>query len=365
MNIQDITGDPDAIIAAAFTSPKLHPKKSPDIETLLRVVGEGLAAAAKASLLTEINGALTDAVAMYEINNGEYEDVSEEGNARDDYESGIDDAIEAALGEWNANLSADWLGKNTIDTKVWESTDLDRTIVLKLATSAAKEVYKELTSHKSPAQVLSSAGILKSDADAALKVHLASTGEKRMAQTENDIEGVVAKIKTYLGKDFDQLAVYDDLEMVIEEDDEVLSSSAAGRIGINEEEMGVLQLAALDLDDGPTEVCEMIAAYKIPSGRTNTAAAKKEKAETKAQDEKDGVDRLVLSNLKECGVGDTAMADALGISRSTYGNYIKGKTPFVPDGDQYTTVREELVTRANLLLEALAELDGTDLTQVV
>lgn len=364
MYVQDFTGDKDELLAEAFKSPKLHPKKNPDIETALRVVGDTVAKKAKDTLQHEINTDLMDAVAMYEVNNGEYADVPEGDNQRDDYESGMDDVVEAAFEPWEAYLSADWLGKNTIDTGLWNSTDMDRTLVLKLAELAAKEVFKQLTSDKTPVQVLSNAGIVKADVEALLETNKANTGEERMAQSAEDLESVVAKIKEYVGKDFDQMTVYEDLEMILEEDDEILASSAAGRIGINADEMAVLQMAALDMDDGPTDVCEMVAAYKIPSGRSKTAAAKKEKAAAKAKDNADAVDPIVLGNLKECGVGDTAMAEALGVSRSTYTNYIKGKTAFVPDGDQYGVVRDALVERANLLLAALAELDGTDLTQV-
>ena len=118
------------------------------------------------------------------------------------------------------------------------------------------------------------------------------------------------------------------------------------------------------MDDAPSEVIAMIEAYKEPSGRAKTAAAKKDKAQSAAAKEGSGIDPSVLGNLKECGAGDTAMAEAIGVSRSTYTNYIKGKTPFEPDGDQYAVVRNELVTRANLMLAAIAELDGTEPQQV-
>lgn len=361
MYVQDFTGDKDALLDAAFASPKLHPKKKPDIELAMRVVGDIVAKTAKAKITEEIHIDLMDQVAMYEINNGEYAEMPEEGNSRDDYESGMDDVVEAALEKWDDYLSADWLGKNTVETQVWLSTDTDRSIVDKLAESAAKEVFKQLAADKTPAQVLSSAGIVKADVEARLAAHTTDTGEYQMTDS---VEGVVAKIKVHVGKDFDQMAVFEDIETLVEEDDDILTGSAASRLGIGQDDVDIIQLAILDMDDPATEIVEMIDAHKIPSGRSKTAAAKKAKAEEKADAEAHGIDPSVFVALKECGAGDTAMAEALGVSRSTYTNYIKGKTHLAPDEDQYALLRGELVERANRLLAGLAALDGTELQQV-
>lgn len=362
MYVQDFTGDKDALLAEAFKSPKLHPKKNPTHEIIMRGIGDTVAKVAKAKIAHEIDIDLMDAVAMHEINNGEYADLPEDpARERDEYESALDDAVEAALEKWHDVLSADWLGKNTVDTGLWHSTDEDRTLVQKLAESAAKEVFKQLTLDKTPAQILANAGILTADVTAYAENQNPKTGDTNVA---DNLDDVIAKTKTHLGKDFDQMSVYDDLEMVIEEDDDILAGSAASRLGMSEEDVAVMQMAALDMDDGPSDVLELLKAYTIPSGRKKTAEAKKEKAEAKAKTEEGAVDVLVLSNLKDCGAGDTAMAEALGVSRSTYVNYLKGKTAFAPDADQYAHVRAELVTKANQMLEALAALDGTELMQV-
>jgi len=362
--VQDFTGDKDALLDVAFASPKLHPKKTPNIELAMRVVGDTVAKTAEEKITSEIHIDLMDQVAMYEINNGEYEEIPEEGNARDDYESGMDDVVEAALEKWDDHLSADWLGKNTIETQVWLSTDADRSIVDKLAESAAKEVFKQLTADKTPAQVLSNAGIVKADVEARLAAHTTDTGDNQMTDSVNDIAGVVAKIKAHVGKDFDQMAVYEDIETVVEEEDDILAGSAASRLGIGTDEIDVIQLAILDMDDPASEIVEMIDAHKEPSKRSTTKAKKEAKAAEKAEAGANGLDPSICVALKDCGAGDTAMAGALGVSRSTYTNYIKGKTHLAPDEDQYALLRGELVERANKLLAGLAALDGTELKQV-
>lgn len=361
MYVQDFTGDKDALLDVAFATPKLHPKKNPGLDVAMRVVGDTVAKTAKAKIAEEVRIDLMDQIAMYEVNNGEYADVIDGGVARVDYESGMDDAVEAGLERWDDYLSADWLGKNTIDTQVWLSSDDDRSIVDKLADLAAKEIFKQLTGDKTPAQILSNAGIVQADVEERIANPQTTTGETDMSGT---IEEVIAKIKAHVGKDFDQLTVYEDVETMMEEDDDILAQSAASRLGLKQDDIDVLELAALDMDDAPSEIVEMIDTYKAPSGRAKKAASKKAKEEDKAKAKENGIDPIVFSSLKECGAGDTAMAEALGVSRSTYTNYIKGKTHLEPDEEQYNLLRTELVERANKLLAGLSALDGTELQQV-
>lgn len=360
MYVQDLTGDKDAMLDVAFASPKLNPKKNPTIEQAMRVVGDVVTKQAKAKLAEEIGIDLMDGIVMFEVNNGDYDDIPEDqAHARSDYESGMDDAVEASLEKWDEHLSADWLGKNTIETQVWLDKEDDRTIAEKLAESAAKEVFKQLTADKTPAQILSSAGIVQADVEARLATTSTETGDSPV-----DTNSVIGKIKAHVGKDFDQMSVYEDVEMLLEEEDEILAGSAASRLGIGQDEIEVLQLAALDMEDAASEIVELIDNHKEASGRSKKKAAKAAKAEAKASDEANGVPTEVFTALKECGAGDTAMAEALGVSRSTYTNYSKGKTHLVPDADQYGLLRGELVERTNKLLAALAAMDGTELTQV-
>ena len=365
MYIQDFTGDPATVLDRAFASPKLNPKKSPDIETALRVVNDTVSKEAMAAIAKEVLIDLLDQVVMYEINNGEYgswPDGDAGRLARDEYEAGMDDAVEAALERYDDYLSADWLGKNTIDTGVWNSTDDDRSIVEALANSVAKEIFKQMTHEKTPAQTLANAGITRADIEARLAQPPQERTETMADAT--DLDGVIEKIKTHVGKDFDQMAVYEDIEMIVEDEDDILSGSAASRLGLSQADMEALQLAALDMDDAASEIVELIDAFKPKSGRAVKKEEKAAKAEAKADAEQNGLDPSIFSSLKECGAGDTAMAEALGVSRSTYTNYCKGKTFCVPDEDQYAHIREQIVDRANMMLAALAALDGTELTQV-
>lgn len=348
MYIQDYSGAPADVIAAALATAAF--KKTPDNETALRLIGKEVEARFIGGLGKAIEAELTDVKEGYELVNGEYADNFNSENEKSAYESGLDDALEAALEPYEAHLSADWLGKNTVESGLWNENGPSA-----VAASAAKEVFKQLTADKTPGQILASAGIVAADVEAAIGA--AKTAPKASAD-ESDLGVVIGKIKARVGKDFDRLAVYEDLELIVTEDDEILVNAAASRLGLTENDAGVLQIAALDMDDAPTEIIEKIDAHDKPKGKMPKA----QKAAIEASG--DAVSADVLKALKHCGAGDTAMAEALGVSRSTYTGYFNGKTPFVPSEDQYEVVRKELVERANLVLGALHLFDGTELVQV-
>jgi hypothetical protein len=370
MYIADLIGGKDALLAEAFVDPKLHPKKSPTIETALRVVNDLVKKRALLQLQNEIHIDVLDKVAMYEINNGEYADIpGEAAGARSDYESGMDDQVEAAMEKYDEYLSADWLGRNTIDTGLWESTEEDRTPIAKFAQSAAKEIWKQLTHDKTPAQILSNAGIVQDDVQAHLDTRHTPT-ESDMPKEQKDFDTLVGQIKAHIGGGFGTMAVYEDLETIFE-DDEVLAQSAGNRLGLSKDDIVTLEMAVLmaDVDDPADYVLEAVNVAK-PGKKGAKKPAKKPEAETPAEEapeapEEGAVPPHVLTALKHCGVGDTAMAEALGVSRSTLVNYHKGKTAFKPDGDQANTVRQEIVERTNRLLAALAALDGTEAQEVM
>ena len=364
MYVQDFTGDPSELLDAAFSLPKLHPKKNPDYKTATRVIGDTVAKVAKSNISKEVYTDVMDAVAMYEIMNGDYADLEgdEYASTRDDYESGMDDKIEEALEKYNDYLSADWLGKNTVETGLWNSTDADRSLIEAFADNAAEEVFKQLTHEKTPAQILASAGVTAPDVSARLAKQ---SEEGHMMTNPNTLEAVIEKIKLHVGKDFDQMTVYEDIETIVDDDDEILAASAAGRVGLSKDDMDVLQLASLDMDDAAAEIVELVAAFKPKSAAQVKKEQKAAKSEAKADAAASGVAALVFANLKDCGAGDTALAEELGVSRSTYVNYCKGKTALVPDEAQYGVLRREIVDRANKMLAALAALDGSELTQVM
>lgn len=366
MYIQDIIGDKDDLLTSAMAHPGLHPKRKPTIETAMKAVQSEVERRVMQNFAKQYEPLLEDVYATYTFENGEFEQV--EAEARDDYGSGVDDAVEALLEPITELLSQDWLGKNTIDTRLWEKGEAS-----KLAQSIGKEVYKTLTYNKEPLQVLSNAGIVKADVEIYFEGHMAQKDDKEkqaMADAaEQTLESVCALIKAHVGADFDVLTVFDDIADVLDSD-EIISEAAGARLGIDKDGVAALQMAELEFgEETAQKIVDAINAAEGAKEKPKRNSKPKDKpAETPAGTTATATDHsgeqitaTVLELLKENGgAKDTEMSAALGVSRGTYNNWINGKTPFVPSDDQRATLRDQIVKNLNGLHEALAIIDGDD-----
>ena len=378
MYIQEMIGDKADIIEQAMANPGLAPKRNPTIEQAMKAVASQVEFAAMQNVQQKVLPIIQDMYDMYVLMNGEYEDVgmpengSEEPDedfvnaSRQEYSSGLDDELEKVLEPFEALLSADWLGRNTIDTRLWEEN-----AIVKLSQSVAKEVFKQLSYQKTPAQVLSSAGIVQADVEIFFEQHLAQAstpkGKQAMADaTATSAEDIAAKIKAHVGDNFDQMMVYEDLELACD-DDEILANGAGKRLGLDEDDVQALQMVVLEYgEDTADHMIELIGNASSGEKAAKPKADKKAAApKAQAAPAEGAVDPKVLVLMKNHGsTKDTEMSATLGVSRATYNNWLNGKNPFVPDGDQYSAVRDELVKNINGLLEALALLDGTEQMEV-
>lgn len=378
MYIHELIGEKADIIEKAMKNPGLAPKRKPTIEQAMKAVASEVEFVAMQNVQQKILPVIQDMYDMYVLMNGEYEDVgmpengSEEPDedfvnaSRTEYSSGLDDELEKALEPLEQYLSADWLGRNTIDTRLWEEN-----AIVKLSQSVAKEVFKQLSYQKTPAQVLSNAGIVQADVEIFFEQHLAQAetpkGKQAMSDaTATSAEDLAAKIKSHVGNDFDQMTVYEDLELACD-DDEILANGAGKRLGLDEDDVQALQMVVLEYgEDTADHMIELIGNASSgekaakPKAERKPAAPKKDAAPVEG-----AVDPKVLVLMKNHGsTKDTEMSATLGVSRATYNNWLNGKNAFSPDGDQYSAVRDELVRNINGLLEALATLDGTEQMEV-
>lgn len=367
MYINELIGDPAEIIEKAMANPGLAPKRRPTIDQAMKAVASQVEFAAMQNVQQRVLPIIQDMYDMYTLTNGEYEDASIDGDiAPDEYSSGLDDELEKVLEPFEAMLSADWLGRNTIDTRLWEDN-----AIVKLSQSVAKEVFKQLSYQKTPAQVLSNAGIVQTDVEIFFEQHLAQAetpkGKQAMADaTANSAEDLANKIKAHVGNEFDQMSVYEDLELACD-DDEILANGAGKRLGLDESDVQALQMVALEYGDETAD--HMIELVGQASSGEKAAKSKTDKKpaapKASAAPAEGAVDPQVLALMKNHGATkDTEMSATLGVSRATYNNWLNGKNAFVPDGDQYSAVRGELVHNINGLLEALALLDGTEQMEV-
>ena len=357
MNLQDYSGDPADLIAAALATSTV--RKTPDIDTALREVGKLVERRFKDGFTKSLLPGLEDVVEGYTLINGDWSPHMAETQGltvKDNFESGLDDEVEKFVEPYEPYLSANWLGLHTVESGVWLEGG-----VAQFCTNVAKEVYKTLCADRTPAQQLASAGVVRADIETAL----AALGKETKPVTTDTPEAdeVLRKIKAHVGDDFDMLTVYDDIDVILNEDDDILAQSAGQRIGLNEADMEALRCEALNIDSDDiadvltTRIAELDKRTNAPR-RQNTGPA----PDAVAANEKGHGE--VLAALKECGVPDTAFAETLGISRTTYTNYVKGKAAFIPDAEQADAVRAELVRRANVLLQAIHAFDGTDVQEV-
>lgn len=355
--IQQLIGSTADVIERAMKHPGLQPKRKPTIENAMKAVASEVEVTVLNHVKDDVQPKLQEMYDMYTLMNGEYADSETE----DDYSNGLDDEVERVLEPHTPYLSADWLGRNTIDTRLWEDQAIQ-----KLAQSVGKEVFKQLSYGKTPAQVLSNAGIVQADVEIFFEQHLAQPQPeakgKKMTEGTNNLAGVVSKIRAQVGADFDLMTVYEDIELAAD-DDEILANGAAKRLGLDDADLGVLQMASLEYgEDTAQTIVDMVKA--APEKAKPAPKAERAKTEPKAKAE-GAVDPQVLKLYKDHGGGkDTEMAADMGVSRATYNNWLNGKNAFNPDEDQYKVLRAAIVKDVNGLLEALALLDGTERQEI-
>ncbi|RTL04967.1 hypothetical protein EKK58_09170 [Candidatus Dependentiae bacterium] len=371
-NISDIISTTD-LIADAFKAPVMRIKprstKRPDKETALKVVRNEVERRVIAAIADEVKPIVEGAYEDFLLMNG---DITEAPNA-DEWELALDDAVEPLLEPYVPYLSQSWLGQYTIDMGLHDHDGINI-----FCNRLGKEFFKEITFGKTDAQILSNAGIVIQHIEEALEIHNQSTQQEKN-MSDLTLDDVVAKIAEHVGKDFDALSVYDDVDLA-SDDDDGLSEGAAARLGISMgDEVDVLRMERLTHG---TDLCDIVntkieeyhtsgkkkkAAPKKPAAPAKDKPAAKTPAQKTVQavaesgvlDDK-ALPADVLQALKLCGAQDTTMAQMLGYSRGTYNNYVNGKTPFTPTQTQYDTVRNEVIERLNKLHEVLATMDGTE-----
>lgn len=371
MYLSDFIGDKGELIERAMSHPALNPKRKPQLDQALKAVVSEVEQTAGRNLADIFDPQLRDAYDMYEINNGERDEADRE--ALSDWESGLDDKVEEVFAPYQQHLSANWLANNTIDTRLYEEN-----AIRKLAESAGREIVKQLSSvsvqeqnqgivMKTPAQILSNAGITQADVEIYLEQHLqaASSPQQEQAVAEeidNDVQTVMQKMREHLGTGFDMMQVYGDVEQLFD-DDSIIANGSGARLGLNENDVQTIQNMQFlyDPSDLPNIVMAMLDDTAEKKGK-RTPKAKAEPAGPPAMgDEATDVLSLIVDH---SGVGGTKLAENLGFSRATFNNYKTGKTPFKPDEVQKEILRGQVLQDLNGLYKALCLIDGVGVDRV-
>lgn len=373
MYLQEYIGDKDTVLTDAMKHPAMSPKRKPTIDTAMKCVVSTLEFNVAQNIREVYEPQITELYEFYCLENGEFDTIPEA--ERDDWGSGIDDKVEALFEPLQATLSADWLARYTIDTHLEVEGGC-----AKLAEALGKEVFKQLAYGKEPGQVLSNAGIMRTDVEIYFEQHMKpKSQEEQTAMADETLDGlsdVIRTIRAHIGTDYDELDVRSDLENICD-DDEILQGAGASRLGLSEGDLQVVQLYVLDVGENEA-VDAMFSMIKAdapavsvppppppPGAPVPTPMAPAVPAAPKAQTATGFDAKYVLTMLKEhSAVKETELATEIGVSRSTFVNYGNGKTAFAPTDEQLQTLRNRVLEDLNGLYGALCNIDGVHIDRV-
>lgn len=294
--------------------------------------------------------------------------TTENPDAADEWDEGIDTAVEEAMKPYQGQLSADWLGQKTIQTLLHAENAVDA-----LAGDFGKEIVKQLVHDakkggpKSPAKILSAAGILEEDLipligmrptrkrKGAAEAAAGPVEEASITADEASIfEGIRAfVVATAMSQDAFETAIDDasgaDLDVAF---------NGCRNLGVppTAEHVEVLQTARLveGLDGLQTRIRDMTA-----SQVERPAPPPVDNGSMKNRRPEGGAMPLeVFQGLAALGMSDGRIAEMIGVSRAAVNQYRNGKTNFEPDPDQVDKLKRSLLDMRGLLEKAVRSLQA-------
>lgn len=383
MYLHEIIGDKGEVLAKAMLHPALSPKRKPTVDNAMKAVVAELEFTVASQVKAKYTPTFQDMYDMYCLENGDFDML--DPTQRDEWGSGLDDKVEELLEPLQATLSADWLARFTIDTHLEAENGC-----IKLAEALGKEIFKQLAYGKEPGQVLSNAGIFRTDVELYFEQHMQPKSQEETKAMADDnmaeINGVIGRIHTHIGGGYDTMDVYDAFERITDED-EILSGAGAQWLGMTEEDLQCVQMYVIEVGakgaaDGlfnmlvdytpgtaptppapPAPVHTAYEAVPIPPAPTPTAPSAPKAPPAQTATGFDG--KYVLSMLKEHSAAkDTELSTEMGVSRSTFTNWSNGKTPFAPTQEQLTTLRNRVLEDINGLYSALCNIDDVHVDRI-
>lgn len=163
--LEGITGGKDAVLAATVNDPRWRAMRFKTTGTGLDVAKQVAQDIATRTLADTLRPVLEDAYEKFVHANGIRPGI--EGPEADEWDSAADDVVSEALQPFERLLSADFLGRYTVDTRVHMPDQIDR-----IANEFGKEIWKQmvydgdLKGPKSTAKVMSAVGVIGVDIDA-------------------------------------------------------------------------------------------------------------------------------------------------------------------------------------------------------
>lgn len=394
--IASLTGGKEAILSNLVAQPAWLAEKYHSIgSTMERAVGIA-ASIAKGKLYDMAYPELEKRLAAFLARNGPRPPFPQEQAAAGEWDSAMDDEVASVFEPYANVLSADWLGRATVDTRLHMEGEEAR-----LMASFAKEAWKQLTYEKNTtAKILSAVGIVSEDIEALLAAsHVQDARTVVELEPDMAMNAVLNKIMLHAGP----AAQIGDIALVCnDETDEFILPQAMARLGIDTEDVETLRVAVmmgqdtqamfdmvqsgelLDEEDGADpflagisaktedeaadeaseavgavggEVAESALPPPVKLGRT----PRKPTAPVEGQ-----IPAVTLVALKTfANIKDEDAAAIVGVSRATYNNFVKNKTPFVPTEPQRAALREMVRSKINgLLTGVLSTFDGVPYDEI-
>lgn len=351
--LQDLLPDNAAeILAQAVNHPAV--RKMPNPDQMGKAVLNAIEHEAMRVLSERVMAEAEEALSTLVLLNGEREDA---GEGLSDWDSGLDDVSERLAEPYHEHLSADWLGKNTIDAHLHEVG-----VPAKWASSLAREWYKQYTRNADPNVLLAEVQIGPEDIKATLQANNAPRGQAAQEEgfvTPELAETIQALFTACGGPEYDPISTYDEIDSA-SDDDNLLAVGAMQRLveGIDDTACAFYVSALQDArhawgDKTPDKLLALFAVLAeggelqtgaasapvevaLPSERKQRTSKKKAK---KVEEKPANVDASVLSDIKALdGRKDELLAEALGVSRAQVNKWLNGKADFQPTQEQFDTL---------------------------
>lgn len=327
----------------------------------------------------DITAKLAEMYETYEMFNG-----PRPAENRSDWDSGLDDEVEKLVEPYISVLSADWLGKHTVDTMLHEEGAIP-----KFAKALAAEAYKQATAGRTDVQIMSGGGLTMDVVRAALGDVAQAAATAPTASLAGVVEALTA-ILGGVGAAFDPIEMYDTLDNASDSDDG-LALGYIARLVLDADESAqryyVVQLQnfrtsnpdAVDklldmltnLAANPDAYAEAVAAeaatpkvenVPLPSERKKRNS-KKDEAQAPAEPVAGALDPAVLAKIKaHANVKDDDIAKGIGTSRATVNNIVNGKATLAPNEAQTAFLRNLIWSHMDGLREAMSLIDGVEYT---
>lgn len=239
LKLRDILGDPEVVVANVFA----HATWTGTRIKTTRLFQEVATDWARGTVINYAHGLVLEPLAVmydkFEQRNGAR--PAADGLPQQEWDSALDDEVASVVEPYAGIVSAGWLGQHTVDTLLHQPGEIQ-----KFANDFSREVWGQLSYHKTPAQLMAALGFTAADVDAYVSTQVPATPINEgtdMSETISLAEVLNSIMLNYqMGLLGDQAALLDNLDQASDTDD-TLMEGAAERLYIDHSSALLLRVA--------------------------------------------------------------------------------------------------------------------------